>query len=71
MTKFVVGIRHKDSMACRGLVVVDDPKFAVNEIKAAIKSNPACAYAMFPSDYEIIIKEITIDEIDTIVAIGD
>ena len=71
MNKYVIGIRHKESRSCRGLVVVDDPKSAINDIKASIKANPACAYALFPSDYEIVIKEINLDEIDTIVALVD
>lgn len=70
MTKYVIGIRHKDSKSCRGLVVVDDPKSAINDIKASIKSNSACAYALFPDDYEIIIKEVNIDEVDTCACIA-
>lgn len=65
MTKYVIGIRHKDSKSCRGLVVVDDPKSAINDIKAGIKANPACAYAIFPSDYEIFIKEVNLNEVDS------
>lgn len=71
MNKYVIGIRHKESMVCRGLVVVDDPKSAINDIKASIKANPACAYALFPSDYEIVIKEINFNEADSCVNLVD
>ena len=69
MSKYVIGIRHKDSKSCRGLTVVDDPSSSVNDIKASIKANPTCAYAMFPLDYEIIVKEISLDEVDTVVSL--
>lgn len=70
-SRYVVGIRHKESSLLRGLVVCDDPQFVVNDIRASIKGTPNCAYAMFPTDYEIIIKEISIDEVDSCVPLCD
>lgn len=70
-SRYVVGIRHKESGLLRGLVVCDDPQFVVNDIRASVKSTPNCAYAMFPADYEIIVKEINCDKVDTCVALGD
>ena len=64
-SRYVVGIRHKESASLRGLVVCDDPQFVINDIRASVKAAPSSAYAMFPSDYEIIVKEISCDEVDS------
>lgn len=71
IVRYVVAIRHKESKACRGFSVVDDPQSAINDIKAGIKSNPTCAYALFPADYEIIVKEVNFDEVDSCVCLAD
>lgn len=70
-SRFVVGIRHKESGLLRGLVVCDDPQFVINDIRASIKGTPNCAYAMFSSDYEIIVKEISCDKVDYCIALGE
>ena len=71
MNRYIVGIRHKDSKVCRGLAVVDDPRSAVNDIKASVKANPTCAYAMFPNDYEIVVKDVNLEEVDSCVCLAD
>lgn len=62
MTKFVCGIRHKESRVLYGLAIVDDLQHWHNEIKAMLKSNPESAFAMFPKDYELAYMEIKTDD---------
>ena len=70
-SKYLVGVRHKESGSVRGLVVCEDPKFVVNDIRASIRSTPNCAYAMFPDDYEIVVKEVDCVSFDCCVACGE
>lgn len=59
MKRFIVGIRAKDSKVIRGMQVVEDLQSFVRDVKAGVKANPACAYALFPNDYEIVYTELT------------
>lgn len=69
--KYLVGIRHKESGFVRSMQVVDDPRCAINDIRAGIKEHPACAYSVYASDYEIVVKEISCDSFDSCVVLFD
>lgn len=61
--KFVCAIRHSKSGAFKNPVIVDDAESYITEVRAFIHNTPTSAFALFPTDYEIVYFPIDMDNL--------
>lgn len=59
--KYIVGIRCKETGVISAMSVVDDVAKWRDDVRASLASTPACAYAMYPDNYDMVSQSVGAD----------